>query len=242
GGATLLNEGPKSSAPTCSCTCSGNPCFSNQASNIQWRTGNSSCNDGVNSILLSGACTTFTNGATGGGINGGGFAPPGTGGPKACTDNATLPSVAFDSTVRVCNAPAIAGGGCASGESCEPTPAPARLCLQHDGDVACATGTKHLIGAPAAVKDDRACGACGCSANACTNQKVEFFSDTACATLVATVPSTGNVNTCPDATGTVTGAARYKYAATPNCTPATPNPPATGALTFTTSTTLCCSP
>jgi hypothetical protein len=242
GASTLLEEGPTSSAATCTCTCGGNPCLSSATSPVNWRTGVSACNDGTNNIDLSGACSTFTSNATGGVILGGGFDPPGTGGTQPCTDTTALPSIAFTKTVRVCTAPAVAGAGCASGASCEPPVAPASLCLSHVGDVACAAGTKHVIGAGATVTDARTCGACGCSANACTSQRVEFFSDAACATKIATVASTGDVNVCPVVVGAFAGATRSKYFATANCTPTTPNPAIGGTLAFAQPTTLCCVP
>lgn len=255
GTGTVLGEGPTSSAATCSCACGGNPCLSAQASNVQWRTGSSNCNDGTNSILLDGACHAFNANASGGAILGGSFAPPGLGAAsRACTDMVTKPGVTFAATVRLCAAPGPSadggaggggGGGCTGGGSCEPRPAEGMLCIRHDGNVACPAGLSyHVVGAPGALTDNRSCGACGCAATACTTQNVGFYTDQTCQTSVATSTDTGSAGSC--GAGSVIGdpaAASYsKYLAVANCGAASPNPALTGTVSFASPVTLCCPP
>lgn len=157
----------------------------------------------------------------------------------ACTANVStkLPDGGGPSVVCHIGANTCTGGD--GGAACAPAVlAPFTLCIAHQGTAACPAGYSASHAAGAAIEDTRGCGPCACGGiDAGCAGTFSWFADTACATLVASIPADG---TCQ---ANMQGdAAAYRYAATaqPSCNPPAAQPAPSGMASLTSPLTICC--
>lgn len=139
----------------------------------------------------------------------------------------------------VCGVGANTCTGGDGGAACAPAVlAPFTLCIARDGTAACPAGYSASHAAGPTIADTRGCGACACGGiDAGCAATFSWFADTACATLVASIPADG---TCQ---ANMQGdASAYRYAATAqaSCDPPAAQPKPTGTASLTSPVTICC--
>jgi hypothetical protein len=133
--------------------------------------------------------------------------------PKAaCTatgGTATVPPASWTGTGEICNAVPLDGASCPSGETCHQSP-PAgfvagQYCIYASGDNDCPRDvyTELADVSDGKLVDDRGCSPCACGAVGGTcganGARVDIFSDTGCATLLASFAIPTSCSTFPDA-------------------------------------------
>jgi hypothetical protein len=187
-------------------------------------TGSGICNNAGNSHAVNGgACTAFSSTYA----DYGQAVPPAPVGGSCAAAGVGDPSKVSSTAVRAC---APTGTSCACDPSLDPS---FKTCMRSDGDVACPASApdKYVVGTTITV----GCAACACSlATTCTGA-LTFYSDTGCATLVATNPW----DSCNNHNGTGSYKS-YKWTAGTSQAVCTTTPPPTGSASLDTPTTICC--
>jgi hypothetical protein len=107
-------------------------------------------------------------------------------------------------------------------------------------------GTPRVLREAAVIVDDRSCGpgcACRTTTSNCNNERLDFYSDALCTTLIRTANAGGLACNAPSGSGTPL---RYRYAATPDSVACTSTGAATvgvdGGVQLPPETTVCCPP
>ncbi|CAN5644027.1 hypothetical protein BH09MYX1_BH09MYX1_24340 [soil metagenome] len=229
---TAYVTNPTSANGTCTCGCA---VAQNPVCDVgQITTGYSS----GNTCSQTGQPISFTGAGCNGGVNGN-------------LENYYRSSTIALSGGKCTSTPMKGAAGSTSAESCAPTickeaicagtvPAGYGSCIETAGDQTCPGSspftTKHVVGTTVDVQCTNAC-TCGVTGQ-CTSPKVAFYSDNACANLLAALDSN---NTCV-ATGTNATASSAKYSATLTNAACTKGGTTTPQLDLTGKRTICCRP
>lgn len=222
---TDVVEKPVAGASACKCTCNVTSSPSCATGTVATKYDYSSGCGSTSSALVAsadGKCnvTNLSNG------NHELFPSPPPAGTAACLAPATADKTAVQSdALRVCSPPTC-------GVACQG--AGFKTCLLAPGDMACPAGApeKHLVGTDVKL----ACTTCGCTATGPTSCEGTWtlYSDTACATLVDTVPP----NVCTQTTQTAIRS--YKWSPVPISVKCDAGAPAPGVASLVGPTTVCC--
>jgi hypothetical protein len=132
-----------------------------------------------------------------------------TGAGAGCTPSAqspTVPAANWEEHAFGCApAEALSRAGCGRTQVCAPAaPFEGALCIAHDGDVACPSGTYddrrvYFTG----IDDTRGCSACECGADCDYTWRVYDASDTSCATPLFTLDSPGQCEAVSPSSGSI---------------------------------------
>lgn len=218
----------------CGCTCapSGGSC----AGSVDRKGGPACAGPPTNFAVASGTCTDL-NAMVSLPVA---FTPHPSGPvPTTCTGTPD-PQLRGPQPATVCTGAApVAGAACDPSEMCVPKAGPLTggfTCIVHDGDVACPSKLvfRTLVGA--SVTDNRSCGpTCTCNASGCSGGTLEAFNTAGCVGLIRKVDVD---DSCNMGGAALTGAS-YRYTAASGCS-VKQRPAISGAETYTSPRTLCC--
>lgn len=226
------------SPATCTCACGVGQEPSCTSGSLTANVGSMSCNEGTATYDASGACIgasgvspTFLQAA----------APAPAGGTCAPSVGKSVPQ-AQQTRWRTCGYAGPVGSGCPSGHVCAPVATGLSSCVAVAGNVACPASYPNASTVGTGVSDTRDCGVCTCApptAATCSSATLTFYVAAGCGSAVETVPVDLS---CQQLAGSTYGS--YRYAATPSesCGPVSQQPSATGGVSLTGTTTICCAP
>ncbi|HZU84709.1 MAG TPA: hypothetical protein VE987_17385 [Polyangiaceae bacterium] len=249
------NSGLSGAAATCSCSCtaSGQVCSVSGDFHPDQSCGNAPC--ATVTPASSGACTAVPSNTCG---SGGSFSVSGTPAPSGGTCSArvtsSVPPAVWAGAARACAyaGPADTGAGCAPAERCVAAPGAggygAKLCIYTTSATppsACPAG--YASGAPIVVysgyTDTRGCGACACSGpsgGSCSGT-IEIYGSGGCTGSNGSATYTlGTACQAYSGLSPVPGSVKASYVVTGGSCSVQSQPPATGAVTATGPTTVCC--
>ncbi|HEX8795092.1 MAG TPA: hypothetical protein VF765_29295 [Polyangiaceae bacterium] len=226
------------SPASCTCTCGVGQEPSCTYGTLTGSIGSMGCGEGTASYDATGKCVTP-----------GGVSPvylqaaPMTpsGGSCAASVGKSVPLMQ-ETKWRTCGYSGPFDGGCPAGEVCAPVASGLSSCVAVAGNVQCPASYPSSSTVGTGVSDTRSCGVCTCAAPTgvgCSGETLTFYADTGCTSAVETVPIDFS---CQQLAGSTYNS--YAYAATPgeSCGSVAQQPAATGGVSLTGATTLCCAP
>ncbi len=228
-----------SGAPaTCTCTCGVGQEPSCTYGTLTASVGSMACGEGMANYDASGKCVT-PGGVSPLFLQGSPMAPVG----GSCSPSLGKSVPAMQETKwRTCGFSGTFAGGCPAGEVCAPVAAGLSSCVAASGNVQCPAAYPNGSTVGTGASDTRDCGACTCAGPTgatCSGATLTFYVDTACTNVSEAV---GIDFTCHQLAGSTYNS--YAYTASPSetCGPVAQQPGATGSVSITGTTTVCCAP
>lgn len=224
------------SPATCTCACGVGQEPSCTYGTLTASVGSMSCGEGPANYDAGGACVG-TGGVSPMFFQAAPLAP--SGGSCAPSAGKSVPQVQ-ETKWRTCSYAGPFDSGCPAGEVCAPVATGLSSCVAVAGNAQCPVSYPNASTVGTGVSDTRGCGACTCAAPTaatCSSATLTFYVDPGCGSVSETVPID---QACHTLAGTTYGS--YAYAATPSesCGPVAQQPPATGGVSTTGTTTICC--
>jgi hypothetical protein len=248
--------GPTGTADSCSCKCAalGQQCSANGTFHADQMCSYVPCASvSLSSASGTGACTTITSNTcgTGGSFSGPTTLPVPSGG--SCTPQVTpTPGTpaSWTTSARVCSwtaPPDIPGGCTAGGEQCIGSSGSfgSMACVYQNGDASCPNGYPNKTLLYTGETDTRGCGSCTCSnppsGGTCAGS-ISFWGDVnaGCGGAATVTSSLGGPCKGYMGVGNNPGYVQANYTLTPGTCSVPAQPTATGAVTGTGPTTVCC--
>ena len=246
----VVAEAPTSASSTCDCTCDcsapeNNPCVHGM---LAAKIGNANCTALNLTFPVTGGCDSLgvTINNTYGSLRAkplgiAAIDAPGTG---------VLPGMQPGASATTCAPDVTAAAGCTGGGVCLPKATSASVCVQMDGDVPCPGApfiNRTVVGATAAVDDQRICAACTCSSSAasCANPMFSGFPNDMCGGNPVNAAVINNTCTFTPNNTDWDGDNHFVYTATPvtpTCSLKGALPAVSGTIKPQSATTICCPP